>query len=160
MRDLVPFVQFTKRKNHPWRSVQPATLLKLTLLHGCFLLKLTLLHGRFLNVQMVPNRATHHLCLFILSTMLYVNISVSFCVKANLHYNFLYIIFLIIHLLNYGIIFHLFFFEINFFFHSESYLEPSWTSAMKIFCEISWRLLTVNYFHIKAFWKKERQSKS
>ena len=38
--DLVPFVKFKNREKHPWRSVnfrlQPATLLKLTLLHGCF----------------------------------------------------------------------------------------------------------------------------
>ena len=42
--DLVPFVQFEKREKHSWRSVtfsKPATLLKLTLLHGCF--------SRFLN---------------------------------------------------------------------------------------------------------------
>ena len=44
MHDLVPFVQFKKRGRHPWRSVnfskvasfKPATLQKLTLLHGCF----------------------------------------------------------------------------------------------------------------------------
>ena len=44
-----PFVQFKKREKHPWRNVnyskvaglKPATLLKLTLLHGCF--------SRFLN---------------------------------------------------------------------------------------------------------------
>ena len=44
LRDLVPFVQFKKHEKHPWRSVnfskvagfKPATLLKLTLLHGCF----------------------------------------------------------------------------------------------------------------------------
>ena len=44
MRDLVSFVQFKKREKHPWRGVsfskvagfKPATLLKLTLLHGCF----------------------------------------------------------------------------------------------------------------------------
>ena len=43
LRDLVPFVQFKKRENHPWKSVnfKPATLLKLTLLHGYF--------SRFLN---------------------------------------------------------------------------------------------------------------
>ena len=40
---LVPFVQFENREKHLWRSVnlskvagKPATLLKLTLLHGCF----------------------------------------------------------------------------------------------------------------------------
>ena len=49
LRDLVPFVQFKKREKHPWRSVnfskvagfEHATLLKLTLLRGCF--------PRFLN---------------------------------------------------------------------------------------------------------------
>ena len=33
LRDLVPFVQFKKRKKHPWRSVHFS---QLTLLHGCF----------------------------------------------------------------------------------------------------------------------------
>ena len=43
LRNLVPFVQFKKRKKHPWRSVNFSKVagLKLTLLHGCFL--------RFLN---------------------------------------------------------------------------------------------------------------
>ena len=44
LRDLVLFAQFNKREKHPWRSVtfsKPATLLKVTLLHGCF--------SRFLN---------------------------------------------------------------------------------------------------------------
>ena len=44
LMDLVPFAQFKKRKEHPWRSVnlskvaglKPATLLKLRLLHGVF----------------------------------------------------------------------------------------------------------------------------
>ena len=44
LRDLVAFVQFKRGKKHPWRSVnlsnvaglKPATLLKLTFLHGCF----------------------------------------------------------------------------------------------------------------------------
>ena len=43
-RDLVPFVQFKKCEEHPWRIVtfsKPATLLKVTLLHGRF--------SRFLN---------------------------------------------------------------------------------------------------------------
>ena len=52
--DLVPFVQFKKREKHPWRSVnfskvtglKPATLLKLTLLHGRF--------SRFLNCTNAP----------------------------------------------------------------------------------------------------------
>ena len=43
LRDLVAFVQFKKREKHPRRSVnfKPATLLKLTHLHGFF--------SRFLN---------------------------------------------------------------------------------------------------------------
>ena len=41
LRDLVPFVQFKKREKYSWRSVtftglKFATLLKVTLLHGCF----------------------------------------------------------------------------------------------------------------------------
>ena len=55
LRDFVPFVQFKKREKHPWRivtfrkvagfkhpwrsvtlSLQPASLPKVTLLHGCF----------------------------------------------------------------------------------------------------------------------------
>ena len=44
LRDFVPFVQIKKREKHPRRSVdynkvaglKPATLLRLTLLHGCF----------------------------------------------------------------------------------------------------------------------------
>ena len=39
LRDLVPCEQFFKREKHPWRSVtfsKVATLLKVTLLHGCF----------------------------------------------------------------------------------------------------------------------------
>ena len=40
--DLVPFVQFKKRKNtHRGVLLHPATLLKVSLLHGCF--------SRFLN---------------------------------------------------------------------------------------------------------------
>ena len=37
--DLIPFVQFYKGKKHPWRSLtfKPAILLKVTLVHGCFL---------------------------------------------------------------------------------------------------------------------------
>ena len=41
---LVPFIQFKEREKHPWRSVtfskvcnvKLETLLKVTLLHGCF----------------------------------------------------------------------------------------------------------------------------
>ena len=34
LHDLVPFIQFKKCKKYPWRSVKPANLLKVTLLHG------------------------------------------------------------------------------------------------------------------------------
>ena len=42
LRNLVPFIQFKKREKHPWKSVtfskvaseEPATLRKVTLLHG------------------------------------------------------------------------------------------------------------------------------
>ena len=55
LRDLVAYVQSKKREKHPWKSVnfsfKPATFLKLTLLHGCFL--------RFLNCTNRPNRAMH-----------------------------------------------------------------------------------------------------
>ena len=58
LRDFVAFVQFKKREKQPWRSVtvskvaEPATLLKVTLLHGCF--------SRFLNCTIgTINRATH-----------------------------------------------------------------------------------------------------
>ena len=45
LRDLVPFGQFKKREKSPWSSVtfrkvaglKPATLLKVTLLHGCLI---------------------------------------------------------------------------------------------------------------------------
>ena len=36
LRDLVPFVQFKKREKYLWRSVT-FSLLKITLLHECFL---------------------------------------------------------------------------------------------------------------------------
>ena len=41
LRDLLPFVRSKKREKHSWRRLQPTTLLKVTLLHGCF--------SRFLN---------------------------------------------------------------------------------------------------------------
>ena len=49
LHDLVPFVRFKKREKHPWKNVVfgkvagfwPATLPKVTFLHGCF--------SRFLN---------------------------------------------------------------------------------------------------------------
>ena len=53
LRDLVLFVQFQKREKHLWRSVnfskvagfKPATLLKLTVLHGYFSLFLNCTNG-------------------------------------------------------------------------------------------------------------------
>ena len=55
LRDLVAFVQFKQREKQPWRSVnfKPATLLKLTLLHGCF--------SRSLNSAEVSNCTMHHI---------------------------------------------------------------------------------------------------
>ena len=44
MRGLIPLVQFKKREKHPWTSAtfsKVATLLKVTLFHGCL--------SRFLN---------------------------------------------------------------------------------------------------------------
>ena len=38
LHDLVPFAQFKKREEHPWRSVtfsKVAGLLKVTIFHGC-----------------------------------------------------------------------------------------------------------------------------
>ena len=59
LRDLVPFVQSKRREKHLGRSVtfskvaKFATLQKLTLFSGC-------LHV-FKIIQMVPNRAKHHM---------------------------------------------------------------------------------------------------
>ena len=58
LRDLVYHLHnLKKREKHPWDSVtfskKPATLLNVKLLHGCF--------SSFLIVQMVPNRAMHHI---------------------------------------------------------------------------------------------------
>ena len=67
LRNLVPFVQFKKRENQLWRSVNFSKVagfslqLKLTLLHGCFHV--------FKIVQLVPNRATHHILKVSLSSM-------------------------------------------------------------------------------------------
>ena len=36
LRGLVPFVQLKKPKKHPWRSIKPANLLKVTLPLGAF----------------------------------------------------------------------------------------------------------------------------
>ena len=53
LRDLVPFVQIKIREKKSWRSVtfikvankKPATLLKVTLLHGCLLHFLNFING-------------------------------------------------------------------------------------------------------------------
>ena len=49
LSDLVPFVQFKKREKEPWRSgaftKKPVTLLKVTLLYGCFSLVLNCTDG-------------------------------------------------------------------------------------------------------------------
>ena len=77
LRDLVPFVQFTKREKHPWKSVnfskklkrlQPATLLKLTLLHGCF--------SRFLNcTNGTKSRNASNIVIPYLRSPIWVNLS-------------------------------------------------------------------------------------
>ena len=59
LRDLVPFVQFKKREKHPWRRVtfsKVETLLKVTLLHGCF--------SRFSNCAngTKSRKASHIIC--------------------------------------------------------------------------------------------------
>ena len=60
MRNLVSCVQFKKRKKHPWRTVtfsKPATVLKVTLLHGYF--------SRFLNcANGTKSRKTSHFFFF------------------------------------------------------------------------------------------------
>ena len=45
LRDLVPLEQFKKREKNPRRRLQPATLLQLTLLHGCLSHFLNCAHG-------------------------------------------------------------------------------------------------------------------
>ena len=49
LRDLVPFVQLKKHEKHPWRSVT----FSVALLRGFFHI--------FKIIQMVPNRAKHHM---------------------------------------------------------------------------------------------------
>ena len=61
LRDLVQFVKFKKREKHPWSvnfskvaGFKPRSLLKLTLLHGCF--------SRFLNcTNGTKSRNTPHM---------------------------------------------------------------------------------------------------
>ena len=43
---------------------KPATLLKVTVLHGCF--------SRFLNYTIIPNRAKHHIFVYVLGVNLWV----------------------------------------------------------------------------------------
>ena len=53
LRDIVSFVQFKKRKKHPWRSAT-FNILKETLLHRCF--------SRFLNYKNGTKcRKAHHI---------------------------------------------------------------------------------------------------
>ena len=52
LQDLVPFVQFKKRKKHPWTSVIFSKVASRSL--GVF--------QDFKIVQMVPNRVNHHMC--------------------------------------------------------------------------------------------------
>ena len=58
LRDLVPFMQIKKHEKHTWRSVtfKPATLVKVTLFHGCFLhlnCWIFRLYKQYQNVQSV-----------------------------------------------------------------------------------------------------------
>ena len=50
---LLPYVQFKNREKHPWRIF---TFSKVVLPHGCFYV--------FQIVQMLPNRAKHHIWKF------------------------------------------------------------------------------------------------
>ena len=85
LRDLVPTVQFEKREKHPWRSVtfskvvklqaKPATLLKVTPLHGCFHV--------FKIVQIVPNCATHLIFRYRILVLLHHNYLLLFCNVCN-----------------------------------------------------------------------------
>ena len=52
LRDLVPFVQFKKREKHPWRSA--------TFCNKSNTSSISVFH-MFKIVQMVPNRAKHHI---------------------------------------------------------------------------------------------------
>ena len=71
LHDLVPFVQFKKRKKRPWRSVwwscrlKPADLLTVTLQHGCFL--------RYLNCtnSTKSRKASHIYMLEVLQVVCY-----------------------------------------------------------------------------------------
>ena len=54
LRDLVPFALFKNVKNTNGGVLILKLQLKLTLLNGCF--------SGFLNTQMVPSRATLHIC--------------------------------------------------------------------------------------------------
>ena len=45
LRDLVPFVQFTKREKHPWTSVTCGKVAGFSLLHGCFSLFVNCTNG-------------------------------------------------------------------------------------------------------------------
>ena len=101
LRDLVPLVQFKKREKHPWRNVTfskvggwrsvnfsnftkintppPCTLLKVTLLHGCFSHFLT-----YTNViRMLPNRAKHHMSEAILELVNSIRSKVLSCSKTR-----------------------------------------------------------------------------
>ena len=58
LRDLVPFTQLKKHEKHRWRSAnfrKPATLLKLTLLHGCLSHSLNCANG-------IKLRNAPHIC--------------------------------------------------------------------------------------------------
>ena len=70
LRNLVPFVQFKKREKQPWRGVtlqaksksyKSPTLLKATLLHGCFLRFLNCTNGfKSCKTSHILNGLNHH----------------------------------------------------------------------------------------------------
>ena len=88
LRDLVPFVQFKKRENHPLRSVafskelQPATLLKVALLNGYF--------PRFLNcTNGIISRNASHLTEIISNILALSDPSISeSCIQMKINLNF------------------------------------------------------------------------
>ena len=79
LRGLVPFVQFKKREKHPWKCVTFSyTLLKVTLLHGCF--------SRILNcTNGTKSRNASHLwwSLFAKLWSIFAKSTVSRCLKGS-----------------------------------------------------------------------------
>ena len=79
LRNLVPLAQFKKREKHPWRSATFISLLKVTLLRGCF--------PRFLNFKIVPNRAMDYI--YYLPVLLVISIALLFAYFSHIHFDLL-----------------------------------------------------------------------